>query len=89
LHVQMPKMAESSSASVGASAEYDTLRWWKGHLQDLPCWSSAARDVVLVQPSLATSEQVFSLLKANFGPQQDCWLQDYIESSLMLQFNKR
>jgi len=24
----------------------DTLSWWKGHLQDLPCWSSAAWDVV-------------------------------------------
>jgi len=68
------------------SPEYDTLSWWKGHSQDLPCWSSAARDVVLVQPSSATSERVFS---ASFGPQQDCCLQDYIESSLMLQFNKR
>ena len=37
----------------------------------------------------ATSERVFSLLKASFGPQQDCSLQDYIESSLMLQFNQR
>ena len=38
------------------SPEYDTLSWWKGHLQDLPCWPSAAQDVVLVQPSSATSE---------------------------------
>ena len=38
------------------SPEYDTLSWWKGFSQDLPCWSSAARDVVLVQPSSATSE---------------------------------
>ena len=30
-------------------------------------------------------EQVFSLLKASFGPQEDCFLQDYIELSLMLQ----
>lgn len=71
------------------SPEYDTLSCWKGPSQDLPCWSSAARDVALVQPSSATSERVLSLLKASFSPQQDCSLQDYIESSLMLQFNKR
>ena len=38
------------------SSEYDTLSWWKGHSQDLPCWFSAAQDVVVVQPSSATSE---------------------------------
>lgn len=70
------------------SSEYDTLSWWKGHSQGPPCWSSAAWDVLLVQSSSATSERVFSLLKASFGPQQDCSSQDYIELSLMLQFNK-
>ena len=68
---------------------YDTLNWWKGHAHELPYWSTAVQNVVLVQPSSASSERVFSLLKASFGPQQDCSLQDYIESSLMLQFNKR
>ena len=67
---------------------YDTLNWWKGHAHELPYWSTAVHNV-LVQPSSASSEHVFSLLKASFGPQQDCSLQDYIESSLMLQFNKR
>ena len=71
------------------SPDYDTLSWWKGHSHDLPYWSAAAQNVILVQPSSATSERVFSLLKASFGPQQDCSLQDYVESSLMLQFNKR
>jgi len=68
---------------------YDTLSWWKGHSHELPHWSAAAQNVVLVQPSSATSVRVFSLLKASFGPQQDGSLQDYIESSLMLQFNNR
>ena len=68
---------------------YDTLTWWKGHSQELPYWSTAAQNVVLVQPSSASSERVFfSLLKSTFGPQQDYSLQDYVESSLMLQFNK-
>ena len=33
--------------------------------------------------------KVFSLLKNLFGLQQDNSLQDYVEASLMLQFNKR
>ena len=71
------------------SPENDTLNWWKGHSHDpLKSWSTAVKDV-LVQLSSAASERVFSLLKASFGPQQDCSLQVYIEASLMLQFNKR
>ena len=71
------------------SPDHDMLSWWKGHSHELPHWSAAAQDAMLVQPSSATSERVFSILKASFGPQQDSSLQDYIESSLMLQFNKR
>ena len=41
------------------SPDYDTLNWWKGHSQDLPYWCTAAQNVVLVQPSSATSERFF------------------------------
>ena len=59
------------------------------HASDLPNWSSAVRKVALIQPSSAAAECVFSLLSCSFGPQQDLTLQDYIECSLMLQYNKR
>ena len=36
----------------------------------------------------AAAERVFSLLKASFNERQDGSLQDYIEASLMLQYNK-
>ena len=52
-------------------AEIDPLVWWKAHSADLPHWSTAAADILLVQPSSAAAERVFSLLKASFGPQQD------------------
>ena len=51
----------------------------------LPNWSAAAKKMILIQPSPAAAEQVFSLLKASFGEQQDMALQDYIEASHMLQ----
>ncbi len=40
-----------------------------------------------MQPSSAASERVFSILKASFEEQQDSALQDYVEASLMLQYN--
>ena len=47
------------------------------------------KSLTIVQPSSAASERVFSLLKASFNEQQDSALQDCLESSLMLQYNKR
>ena len=55
----------------------------------LPFWSAAAKLILLMQPSSASSERVFSILTTAFGHLQDLALQDYIECSLMLQFNKR
>ena len=71
------------------SPDVGVLEWWKQHKDDLPHWISAAQLVALVQPSSAAAEKVFSLLNASFGDQQVHALQDYVEASLMLQFNKR
>ena len=67
----------------------DILDWWKQNELALPCWAAALRKVLLVQPSSAASERVFSLVKSSFNPQQQSSLQDYIETSLMLQYNVR
>ena len=64
-----------------ASAEIS----WKLNTISLPRWSAAVRRALLVQPSSAAAERVFSLLQLSFGGQQDNSLQDYIEASLMLQ----
>ena len=72
-----------------SDAGFDPLQWWKNHTADLPHWSAAAAAaVILVQPSSAAAERIFSLLKASFGPQQDATLNDYIQTSLMLQYNR-
>ena len=68
---------------------YDPLEWWKCNANALPHWSQAAQKIVLVQPSSAAAERVFSLLKSSLNDQQDNSLKDYVESSLMLQYNKR
>ena len=65
----------------------DAQDWWKRHEQDLPHWCTAFELVLLVQPSSAATERVFSLLKNSFSQSQSSSLEDYIETSLMLQYN--
>ena len=73
--------------ATGISQQTESVDWWQRNFPDLPHWSDAARQVLLVQPSSATAERVLSLLNSSFSDRQDSSLQDYIETSLMLQFN--
>jgi len=74
----------AKAADVNIDTHDEILKWWKQNVTNLPKWSSAAQKVFLVQPSSAASECVFSFLEAY---QQDLALQDYIQASLMLQYN--
>jgi hypothetical protein len=55
----------------------------------LRVWWEAVRLVVLVQPSSAAAERVFSLLKNFWSIQQNRALSDTIRASLFLAYNKR
>ena len=70
-------------------ANFCALKWWKTNSPELPTWAACAKKVLLVQPSSAAFERVFSLLNSSFQEQQDAALQDYIEASLMLQYNRK
>ena len=72
----------------GIGPTVDHLQWWQQYSTLLLGWASAAKKVLLIQPSPAAAEGVFSLLKSTFGDQQGNPLQDYIEASLMLRYNK-
>ena len=65
---------------VDASPKVDDMSWWAEHSEELPHWSTAAKMVGAV-------ESVFSILTNTFNAQQKGSLQDYIEASLMLQYN--
>jgi hypothetical protein len=90
LSPQIPTLKEEFPLYVAASEDidpsYDPMHFWRQHEQSLPAWSQAARQVILIQPSSAASERVFSLLRNSFGERQNSALQDYIEASLMMQF---
>ncbi len=86
LNVELPiYMAKAD----GVSPTIDKLEWWKKHSNELPHWSAACKLVLLVQPSSAAAERVFSLLSNSFGEQQTSSLEETIEASIMLQYNYR
>ena len=67
--------------------DFDTVEWWSRNKQDLPHWSSVAQKFLLLQPSSAAAERVFSILSSSFSDQQQNSLEDYVEASVMLQCN--
>ena len=51
--------------------------------------AKAACRVALIQPSSAAAERVFSILASSFGKQQESSLEDYVQLSVMMQYNYR
>ena len=83
LHV---KLSTYLAAANGTSVDADKLEWWKNHAVQLPFWSTGCRAILLLQPSSADAERVFSLLSNSFKENQQNALEDYIIStSVMLQ----
>ena len=70
-------------------SEERKVEWWKVHKERLPNWSSAVKKVLFVQPSSAAAERAFSLFSASFHEQQESALSDYLQASVMLQYNNR
>lgn len=63
--------------------------WWHSQSNDLPAWSCVARWCALIQPSSASVERVFSLLKHCTTESQEQMLEDYTEAMIMLRYNNR
>ena len=79
----------ASAEDVVIPIEEKKVELWCEHEEQLPRWASAVKQVLLVQPSSATAERVFSILKASFNEQRNCALVDYLQASVMSQYNKR
>ena len=79
----------TATQDVALESEERQVEWWKVHEEKLPNWSSAVKKVLLIQPSSAAAERVFSLLSASFHKQQESALFDYLQASVMPQYNNR
>ena len=67
--------------------EKGKVQWWSRQEMALPYWSAAVKKILLVQPSSASAERVFSLLQNAFSKQQDAALEETVEASVMLRYN--
>ena len=68
--------------------EEEKLQWWSRNEANLPNWSSLVKKVLLVQPSSASAERVFSVMNNFFTNQQDAALEQTVETSVMLCYNQ-
>lgn len=76
----------AASEEVVINTEDRKVKWWHDHKDQLPHWASAAKKVLLMQPSSAAAEKVFSILNSD---RQEHALVDYLQASVMTQYNKR
>ena len=51
------------AASEDVFTEIDLIAWWKRHAIELPKWANAFKKLLLVHPSSAATERVFSFYK--------------------------
>ena len=77
------------AAAEGVAQQFDPCEWWKYHSADIPMWARSFRKIALIQPSSTAAERVFSILQSSFGKQQEQSLEDYIQLSVMMQYNYR
>lgn len=68
---------ELSKYLAAAAADINRVEWWKRHENDLRHWSRAYKLLLLIQPSSAAAERVFSILSNSFNDRQTSSLQDY------------
>ena len=76
----------AAAEGVTVSNESEKVDWWAAHRETLPNWAAVVKKLLLIQPSSASAERVFSLLNT-FSSQQEHALEDCLESSVMLRYN--
>ena len=89
IHELKSELPKYLAAAEDVAPTADKKSWWKRNEEVLPNWSGACKKVLLVQPSSAAAERVFSILSNCFTDRQEHSLKDYIETSVMLQYNSR
>lgn len=83
------ELASYLAIADGVDPTVDCLDWWKQHATSFPAQATAAKKVLVTKPFSAAAERAFSLLNSTFGDKRDNSLKDYIETSVMLRYNKR
>ena len=68
---------------------YDFFKWWRAAKDELPATFQLLRAVLVYSPNSCPPERVFSILNDSFDDDQHQSYADYMEYSLMRQYNAR
>ena len=74
-------------ADVETADSREIVVWWSRE-QGLPTWSRELKKILLVQPTAAAAERVFSLLSSCFTDPRHHALEDYLETTVILRYNR-
>jgi hypothetical protein len=83
----------TACSRISPDSDLDGAECWKSEAMaekdtKFPAWAELTREVCLLQPSSAAAERVFSIMRRTFDAGQQTALDDYVETSLMMQYNK-
>ena len=77
---------EFSSPSLCARAS-ELWMWWGRQKDTLPTWYACVKLIALLQPSSASVERVYSLVRYHFDDRQSATNMEYLEGSVMSMYN--
>ncbi|CAB1106310.1 unnamed protein product [Ectocarpus sp. CCAP 1310/34] len=75
-------------AATDTDTDYDNMTFWSDNKKNLPTWHELVLDVVLLQPSSAFMERVFSILRCCFSERQESVYSDRICASALLKYSR-
>mmetsp|Transcript_4954 Transcript_4954/g.6529 ORF Transcript_4954/g.6529 Transcript_4954/m.6529 type:complete len:89 (-) Transcript_4954:49-315(-) len=67
----------------------EILGFWKRHGSHMPTWARVVKQILILCATSAAVERLFSLLRDKFDQLMGNSLEDYIETSMMLNYNQR
>ena len=88
LTAELPRYLAVVVDGADLQTEEKKLQWWSRNEANLPNWSSVVKKVLLVQPSSASAERVFSIMNNFFTNQQDAALEQTVEASVIPCYNR-
>ncbi|CAN0189541.1 unnamed protein product, partial [Ectocarpus sp. 8 AP-2014] len=75
-------------AATDTDTDYDNMTFWSDNKRILPTWHELVLGIVLLQPSSAFMERVFSILRCCFSERQESVYSDRICASALLKYNR-
>lgn len=86
------KFSDCYNAHVESNKKYrpdDLLLWWQTNGSNCGTWSAVARLFAMTQPSTASVERAFSMLRACIGDQQTHTLEDMVDLRIRTRFTMK